>query len=85
MRNALKVIAPHRFAPDAGAAAPATTAGLKGLVTAADLPQAEREWPGLQAFYRDLPRQDRPGTFLELVWQFERSRDKGAAAVALAA
>ena len=44
---------------------------LKGLITAADLPRAEQEWPGLQAFFRRLPVEQRPETFLELVWRFE--------------
>jgi hypothetical protein len=46
---------------------------LKGLITTADLPSAEQEWPGLQAFFRHLPEDDRPETFLELVWRFERA------------
>jgi hypothetical protein len=44
---------------------------LKGLITAADLPRAEQEWPGLQAFVRRLPVDQRPVTFLDLVWRFE--------------
>ena len=44
---------------------------LRGLITDADLPEAETEWPGLVAFFRALPAQDRPPTFLELVWRFE--------------
>jgi hypothetical protein len=47
---------------------------IKGLVTAADLPQAEREWPGLAAFFEELPQHELPGTFLELVWRFEQWR-----------
>jgi hypothetical protein len=50
------------------------TAVLAGMVTTADLPQAEREWPGLQAFFHRLAGKDRPHTFLELVWRFEQSR-----------
>ena len=47
---------------------------LRGLVTEADLPEAEREWPGLQAFLFGLPSQERPRTFLDLVWRFESWR-----------
>ena len=49
-------------------------ASLHGLVTEADLPLAEQEWPGLLDFLRRLPHHQRPGTFLELVWRFERWR-----------
>jgi hypothetical protein len=45
---------------------------LLGLVTAADLPAAEREWPGLRAFCDALPSNQVPRTFLELVWRFEQ-------------
>jgi hypothetical protein len=55
-------------------AAPGWTPGLRGLVTDADLPAAELEWPGLRAFFRDLPESDRPPTFLDLVWRFETWR-----------
>jgi hypothetical protein len=44
---------------------------LRGFVTEADLPQAEKEWPGLRAFLERLPLDQRPATFLELVWRFE--------------
>jgi hypothetical protein len=40
----------------------------------ADLPLAEREWPGLCAFYATLPDDEQPRTFLELVWRFEQCR-----------
>jgi hypothetical protein len=49
---------------------------LRGLITDADLPAAELEWPGLRAFFIELPREERPPTFLELVWRFEAWRDK---------
>ena len=49
---------------------------LRGLITEADLPQAEQEWPGLQEFYLRLPLRDRPVTFLELVWRFECACDR---------
>jgi hypothetical protein len=51
----------------------ARTCYLRGFVTEADLPQAEMEWPGLMTFWRALPEDERPATFLELVWRFERS------------
>jgi hypothetical protein len=44
---------------------------LRGLVTDEDLDDAEKEWPGLNDFLRRLPVQQRPLTFLELVWRFE--------------
>jgi hypothetical protein len=47
---------------------------LQGLVTEADLPEAEREWPGLRAFLFGLPSGERPKTFLDLVWRFESAR-----------
>jgi hypothetical protein len=47
---------------------------LRGLLTEADLAEAESEWPGLNDFLDHLPGQRRPGTFLEAVWQFERAR-----------
>jgi hypothetical protein len=50
-------------------------AALRGLVTDADLVEAEREWPGLNAFLDRLPLVQRPHTFLELVWRFECWRD----------
>jgi hypothetical protein len=44
---------------------------LKGLVTDVDLPEAEQQWPGLQSFLDRIPAQERPSTFLELMWRFE--------------
>jgi hypothetical protein len=54
--------------------ATADTPSLRGLVTETDLPAAEREWPGLQAFLFGLPKGQRPRTFLDLVWRFEAFR-----------
>jgi hypothetical protein len=51
----------------------ASTVTLRGFITAADLPRAEQEWPGLQAFLVGLPPEQRPATFLDLVWRFERA------------
>jgi hypothetical protein len=54
---------------------------LRGFVTEADLPQAEKEWPGLQDFLLRIPKRERPATFLELVWRFEcwrQSRKRAA-------
>jgi hypothetical protein len=50
---------------------------LKGFITEADLPQAETQWPGLLEFLRRLPSQERPHTFLDLVWRFEGWRARG--------
>lgn len=57
-----------------------TTPLLKGLITDADLPSAEVEWPGLQAFLFALREDERPRTFLQLVWCFERWRQGRLAA-----
>ncbi|HEY0712627.1 MAG TPA: hypothetical protein VGF45_08135 [Polyangia bacterium] len=46
-------------------------ASLEGFITDADLPAAECEWPGLQAFFLSLAVDDRPRTFLDLIWRFE--------------
>jgi hypothetical protein len=48
---------------------------LRGLVTEADLPLAEEDWPGLRDFFRRIPTHQRPATFLDLVWRFECSRN----------
>jgi hypothetical protein len=48
---------------------------LRGLVTEADLPQAEQEWPGLRGFLDRIPPAQRPRTFLDLVWRFECWRE----------
>jgi hypothetical protein len=42
---------------------------LRGFITERDLDQAEEAFPGIAAFYETCLR--RPGTFLDLVWQFE--------------
>ena len=57
-----------------GPTAPSAVPSLRGLITDADLPQAEMEWPGLRAFFVELPLQQRPATFLDLVWRFEAWR-----------
>jgi hypothetical protein len=58
-------------------APPIAACPLRGFVTEADLPQAEQEWPGLQDFLRGMPLEERPVTFLELVWRFECWRASG--------
>lgn len=47
------------------------TCTLKGFITEAELPLAEVLWPGLLDFLRHLPSQERPRTFLDLMWRFE--------------
>jgi hypothetical protein len=47
---------------------------LRGLITEADLPLAEQEWPGLLEFLRGIPVSERPVTFLDLIWRFEGCR-----------
>jgi hypothetical protein len=56
---------------------PPIASPLRGFVTEADLPQAEQEWPGLQDFLRGMLPEERPATFLELVWRFECWRTSG--------
>jgi hypothetical protein len=51
---------------------------LRGLVTEADLPLAEEDWPGLREFFRRIPLHQRPSTFLDLVWRFECWRTRFA-------
>ncbi len=51
---------------------------LKGMVTEADLPLAEETWPGLRDFLRRIPSNQRPATFLDLVWRFECWRNRFA-------
>ncbi len=41
---------------------------LKGLITERDIVAAEDAFPGIWRFYDQLD--DKPGTFLELVWRF---------------
>jgi hypothetical protein len=48
---------------------------LRGLVTEADMSQAEQEWPGLSGFLDRIPAHQRPATFLDLVWRFECWRE----------
>jgi hypothetical protein len=62
------------------AIAPAIAPALRGLITDADLPKAEEEWPGLQSFFGALPANDRPATFLDLIWRFEAWRTSRFAA-----
>lgn len=47
---------------------------LRGLITEADLPLAEQEWPGLRDFLLSMPASERPSTFLDLIWRFEGRR-----------
>ena len=42
---------------------------MRGMITEADLDQAEAEFPGIAAFFAALDH--KPGTFLELVSRFE--------------
>jgi hypothetical protein len=71
---------PMRPTPNTLAIAPALAPALKGLITDADLPTAEEEWPGLLTFFRALPLDERPCTFLDLVWRFEAWRNTCLAA-----
>jgi hypothetical protein len=44
---------------------------LKGWVTERHFQEAEAEFPGIEAFFRGLGPEEKPGTFLELVWKYE--------------
>jgi hypothetical protein len=66
-------------APGGRLAVAGAVLSLRGLITEADLPAAEDEWPGLQAFLSAMPAEQRPPTFLELVWRFEAWRETSAA------
>jgi len=45
---------------------------VQGRITERQLPLAERSFPGISAFYAQLD--DKPVTFLQLVWAFEANR-----------
>jgi hypothetical protein len=47
---------------------------LKGFITDDDLPAAEQVWPGLHAFFIAIAEDERPPTFLDLVWRYECMR-----------
>ena len=45
---------------------------MQGRITEAQLPLAEQSFPGISRFYDSLD--DKPATFLQLVWAFEARR-----------
>ncbi|HTJ46066.1 MAG TPA: hypothetical protein VL463_28370 [Kofleriaceae bacterium] len=45
---------------------------VQGRITERQLPLAEKSFPGIGRFYRDLS--EKPATFLQLVWMFEACR-----------
>jgi hypothetical protein len=45
---------------------------VQGRITERQLPLAERSFPGISRFYAQL--EDKPVTFLQLVWAFEARR-----------
>ncbi len=45
---------------------------LRGLITERDFAECDRAFPGIVHYYLEL--QDKPRTFLELVWSFTRCR-----------
>ena len=45
---------------------------VQGRITERQLPLAERSFPGISQFYASL--EDKPATFLQLVWAFEGSK-----------
>jgi hypothetical protein len=44
---------------------------LRGFITEQNFAEAEEEFPGITTYYEHCRR--KPGTFLDLVWQFERT------------
>jgi hypothetical protein len=53
---------------------------LRGLITDADLSEAEHEFPGICAFYASCVV--KPHTFLELAWRFQCACEEAAARAA---
>lgn len=45
---------------------------MQGRITEAQLPLAEQSFPGISRFYESLD--DKPATFLQLLWAFEGRR-----------
>ena len=45
---------------------------VQGRITERQLPLAERSFPGISRFYAELD--DKPATFLQLVWAYEANR-----------
>jgi hypothetical protein len=45
------------------------TRRVQGRITEAQLPQAEKSFPGISAVYDAM--EDKPATFLQLVWMYE--------------
>jgi hypothetical protein len=45
---------------------------VQGRITERQLPLAERSFPGISRFYAELD--DKPVTFLQLVWAYEATR-----------
>jgi hypothetical protein len=49
---------------------------VQGRITERQLPLAERSFPGISRFYAQLD--DKPATFLQLVWAYEATREASA-------
>jgi hypothetical protein len=51
---------------------------MQGRITERQLPMAERSMPGISRFYTEL--EEKPVTFLQLLWAFEgRKKPKASA------
>jgi hypothetical protein len=50
---------------------------VQGRITERQLPLAERSFPGITRFYASLDQ--KPATFLQLVWAFEGRQQRRAA------
>lgn len=51
-------------------------AGVQGRITIAQLPLAEKSFPGISEVYANL--QEKPVTFLQLVWIYETTMRRAA-------
>lgn len=50
---------------------------MQGRITEHHLPMAEQSMPGITRFYDGLD--EKPATFLDLLWAFERRKNRGPA------
>ena len=47
---------------------------MQGRITEAELPLAEQSFPGISEMYANM--QDKPATFLQLLWKYESEKRK---------
>ena len=51
---------------------------VQGRITETQLPLAEKSFPGISAMYAEM--QEKPLTFLQLLWMYQAARRKAAQA-----